>query len=229
MSSISADSICYTARSTIVPKLASVGSSKLRVDMPCEPNGPCASSPLSVSPRTVLSYKHYRRDLRDKRHLGDECSPRRRDKSVSLVSRFFSWTPRISTCPPLVRRGRSSRGWTVLSAAIIPALLTPCSGTYLPVSSSQSDHLEPGGMGSIGVVLIKLGPDNGIGPVYKIPHTPDAIRPFYKSAATTRGYVVNLLAGASMWIIAVHRDFNWKQMEEKSAHACWHYAKRNQK
>lgn len=90
MSSISAGSICYTARSTIVPKLASPGSSKL--DTPCETNGPCASSPLSVSPRTVLSYRHYRRDLRDKRHLGDECSPRRRDKSVSLVSRFFSWT-----------------------------------------------------------------------------------------------------------------------------------------
>ncbi|EFN62804.1 hypothetical protein EAG_09800 [Camponotus floridanus] len=30
--------------------------------------------------------------LRDKRHLGDECSPRRCDKSASLVSGFFPWT-----------------------------------------------------------------------------------------------------------------------------------------
>lgn len=148
----------------------------------------------------MLSYRHYRRDLRDKRHLGDECSPRGRDKNVSLQSQDFFRGPRISTSPA---RGRSRVQENGTKCDDYPcALHSSHQDLSQPVSSSEPDHLElavgPGEMGSIGVALVKLDPDNGIGPVYKILHTPDAIRPFYKSPATTRGYVANLLAGASM-------------------------------
>lgn len=79
--------------------------------------------PLSVSPGTVLGYRHYRNPW-DKRHSTNECSPRRRDKSVSLRSWGFSWVLKLgSTCSHSSwSRGERERERTVLSAAIIRAL-----------------------------------------------------------------------------------------------------------
>lgn len=177
---------------------------------------PCRFVSLRYQSLPVLSYRHYRRDLRDKRHLRDECSPRRRDKIVSLQSRDFFRGPRIFRLhlPALgptrrdVRRGRSRvrENDTNISAAIIRTPLTPHSSlrdlsTRLKLGARSlraRGRTRRGGMGSIGVALVKLGSDNGIGPMYEIPHTTDAIRPFYKSLATTRGCVANLLVGASM-------------------------------
>lgn len=117
----------------------------------------------------MLSYRHYW-DPRDKRHSGDECSPRRHDKSLSLRSRDFSWDF-DSTCPHSRHSRSCKRERTgVLSAAIIRALfispshpppplsLTPCRSCGICPSRDHLNRTKPAGVRPISSRSLNSGP-----------------------------------------------------------------------